>query len=636
MNPKVVRFLQVLFFCTFMAGAVIAYPVFGAEDGTAMEAGLSSESGADEGDKLSAETGSNEEEDYSLDEIRTDEGDESSAEIGTNEEEESLDEIGVAETESLAAEIEAGEKDGPAEDSVPGLVGSTSNEASDDDLIPIEDTDVQLCTYAFYTGKAVCPDPVISYKGKVLRKNKDYAVRYSNNVNPGKAVIRMIGIGLYDGSVSGSFRIINVALSTKSAKYPYTGTERRPAPVITGAPYDLVQGTDYNLDYRNNKDCGNATILIEGTGGWYGTISASFTLYLKKIELTSVTSPMNLRVLSKWTPDVCTSGYQLQYEIDGKANTVTVEGGSCSQKTLFQLPQDKVCSVKVRSYLDQNGKRSYSAWSDAKSVTIRYLYWNVTQYQSVTGKQAMIYAITDRYNKLILIDGGYDKDADQIRKIIKEHNNRVYAWILTHPHGDHIGAFNKIMASDSGIKVDRIFATSVNSKRYRETAKAAADVAAYDAFCKVAAKLSNVRYLKENDTFSSLGLSFKVLHGWDQNVDALEESMCNNGSLMFKVQGKARSMLFCADTEDAVEQSIRAAHGDELPSDFVQCGHHGFWGLSDEFYDLVDPETAFIDAPAKYFVPDEKYKNYELMQHFSKRGTTVYRYDGKTHRVRIT
>ena len=424
MNPKVFRFLQVLFFCTFMAGAVIAYPVFGAEDGTAMEAGLSSESGVNEGARSSAGIGTDEK-DESFDEIRMDGGDRSSAEIGTNEEEESLDEIGVAETESLATEIEAGEKDGPAEDSVPGLVGSTSNEASDDDLIPIEDTDVQLCTYAFYTGKAVCPDPVISYKGKVLRKNKDYAVRYSNNVNPGKAVIRMIGIGLYDGSISGSFRIINVALSTKSAKYPYTGTERRPAPVITGAPYDLVQGTDYNLDYRNNKDCGNATILIEGIGEWYGTISASFTLYLKKIELTSVTSPMNLRVLSKWTPDVCTSGYQLQYEIDGKANTVTVEGGSCSQKTLFQLPQDKICSVKVRSYLDQNGKRSYSAWSDAKSVTIRYLYWNVTQYQSVTGKQAMIYAITDRYNKLILIDGGYDKDADQIRKIIKEHNKTL-------------------------------------------------------------------------------------------------------------------------------------------------------------------------------------------------------------------
>ena len=45
-----------------------------------------------------------------------------------------------------------------------------------------------------------------------------------------------------------------------------------------------------------------------------------------------------------------------------------------------------------------------------------------------------------------MIDGGWTEDAMAVKDIIKSQGGIVDAWILTHPHQDHIGAFNEIYA----------------------------------------------------------------------------------------------------------------------------------------------------------------------------------------------
>ena len=57
-------------------------------------------------------------------------------------------------------------------------------------------------------------------------------------------------------------------------------------------------------------------------------------------------------------------------------------------------------------------------------------------------------------------------------------------------------------------------------------------------------KETNVSYVKEDDQFEALGLSFKVLHAWDDETDAIGEYQEYNGSLCFQVQGKEQKMLF--------------------------------------------------------------------------------------------
>ena len=55
-------------------------------------------------------------------------------------------------------------------------------------------------------------------------------------------------------------------------------------------------------------------------------------------------------------------------------------------------------------------------------------------------RQMMGYIIKTSNNKFIVIDGGTVEDTDNLLKYIKQNNNKVDYWFLTHAHDDHAGA----------------------------------------------------------------------------------------------------------------------------------------------------------------------------------------------------
>lgn len=59
-----------------------------------------------------------------------------------------------------------------------------------------------------YNGKPKTPAVKVSYEGKTLVNGTDYTVSYSNNVNIGKASVKITGIGDYSGTKTVSFQII--------------------------------------------------------------------------------------------------------------------------------------------------------------------------------------------------------------------------------------------------------------------------------------------------------------------------------------------------------------------------------------------------------------------------------------------
>lgn len=75
-------------------------------------------------------------------------------------------------------------------------------------------------------------------------------------------------------------------------------------------------------------------------------------------------------------------------------------------------------------------------------------------------------------------------------------------------------------------------------------------------------------------------------------------NLLNNGSLVFKLYGNEESMLFCADTQsNLISEYLLENYKDKLKSDYLQVGHHGNNGFSDEFYETVNPKVAFFSAP---------------------------------------
>jgi len=271
------------------------------------------------------------------------------------------------------------------------------------------------------------------------------------------------------------------------------------------------------------------------------------------------------------------------------------------------------------------------AYYDAATDSVE---WTVTQYGiSATGSQRMFYTIKSDTGKLVVIDGGWEDDAAEVTRVINANGGHVDAWIITHPHPDHVGTFNAIMSSSAAslIRVDRIYTTKVNTATYKATAHEWDDYSSYEKFSRITASLSNVTYLKEGDTLDLIGLDMKVYHAWDSNVDALTGNLCNNGSLMFKISGDSTSMLFCSDTEKVMEKYIKKYTAD-MNSTYIQLGHHGNRGLTKSFYASFSPKGVFADAPG-YILDDTSgtYDAPELMSYLS--GVTIYRADKAPNRV---
>ena len=59
-----------------------------------------------------------------------------------------------------------------------------------------------------YTGKAQQPEVMVNLGGKTLKKDTDYTVSYENNINTGKATIKIDGMNDYDGTITKTFKIV--------------------------------------------------------------------------------------------------------------------------------------------------------------------------------------------------------------------------------------------------------------------------------------------------------------------------------------------------------------------------------------------------------------------------------------------
>ena len=61
-----------------------------------------------------------------------------------------------------------------------------------------------------------------------------------------------------------------------------------------------------------------------------------------------------------------------------------------------------------------------------------------------TDGQNMSFLLQTNQGEVIVIDGGLDQDADHLVETIQAMGGRVSAWLITHPHSDHVGALTNI------------------------------------------------------------------------------------------------------------------------------------------------------------------------------------------------
>lgn len=262
---------------------------------------------------------------------------------------------------------------------------------------------------------------------------------------------------------------------------------------------------------------------------------------------------------------------------------------SFSMLTLLFLVAITAVATTNQSHRDSTGYKT--------DLSTEYL---VTQYPDAAGVQGTFYTIeNDDY--FLIIDGGWAENADAVRNVIKKHDNEVDAWIITHPHQDHAGAFNEIMENPNGIVVHQIYDNGFDYDFIMEVGEPYDDITIMQDYYALTKDLCNVTHFKRGDSADICGLTFTIFNAYDDvvltNVGD-EHDYQNNASMLFKVSSPNSSILFCSDIKYDMDSYLLTAYGDAIACDYVQTGHHGNWSFSDEFYEKTGASVFFFDAPA--------------------------------------
>lgn len=213
----------------------------------------------------------------------------------------------------------------------------------------------------------------------------------------------------------------------------------------------------------------------------------------------------------------------------------------------------------------------------------------------------MSYIITTSNNKLIVIDGGHEKDANNLLTELKFYSHNalpeIELWIFTHSHIDHIGAVKEISESEnlrSQIKIKNFL--YYFPFEYRDREKRGINYSLLlemDERVKLFHSNKIVPKTGEKIIIDDITIHFLFVPENKEYVDlAVNENMC---SVIFSVQGDSKKVIITGDAYESSLNEVFVRYGDDLRSDILQMPHHGFCDTAHlKFYQAVDAKCLLI------------------------------------------
>lgn len=185
---------------------------------------------------------------------------------------------------------------------------------------PIKNAVITYNNSLTYNGSKLSPAVTVKYGNATLKKNTDYTVAYSNNVNAGTGTITITGKGIYGGSVKKTFTIKKLGISASAVSGTgnkvYTGSAIKPVPAVKVGGRTLKNGTDFTVSYKNNTEPGTATLKVTGKGNYSGSVSKTFKITARAINDVEVTVPDTVFTGEQVRPDVVVSYGSYQFISD--------------------------------------------------------------------------------------------------------------------------------------------------------------------------------------------------------------------------------------------------------------------------------------------------------------------------------
>lgn len=260
-------------------------------------------------------------------------------------------------------------------------------------------------TSLVYYGSAVHPVMYVSFNGQPLVQDVDYKVTYSKNNAPGRATVKITGIGNFAGSVSKTFiispqKVNSVSIAKNSATTATVSWGK--VDKVSGyeilkydanknsfvhAVYTSADSTSYQFTKLQNSALHSYIVkaykTIDGDK-YFGEQSDAVSVFIKpaKAQLTSVTMK-NSTLNVEWKKLDC-AGYEIIYTTDSKfkkgLKTVKIKNSNTTKKAIKKLKKGKKYYVKVRAYAVNNGKKLYGSKSTMLSSYFSNVYSTYCSY----------------------------------------------------------------------------------------------------------------------------------------------------------------------------------------------------------------------------------------------------------------
>ena len=212
-----------------------------------------------------------------------------------------------------------------------------------------------------------------------------------------------------------------------------------------------------------------------------------------------------------------------------------------------------------------------------------------------TSPYMMSFVIITKKNNAIVIDGGRPEDMPSLKQVLD--GRHISAWILTHAHSDHISGIVNEFAENGGsdFDIEKIYYNfppyslieNRNVPDYEYFKEELDEM--LPAFNKVLPLFEEKTVVaKQGDVLNIDEVKIEFIFSFH---DGLYANLMNDSSLVFKVTGENKTVLFMGDLGPDAGDILFRESRHLLKSDIVQMAHHGHMNCSMEVYAEIMPEA---------------------------------------------